>query len=34
MYHKPYSVERRDDGDIYYVSGRGLQNPACTAGQP
>jgi malate dehydrogenase (oxaloacetate-decarboxylating) len=25
MYHKPYSVERRDDGDIYYVSGRGLQ---------
>jgi len=25
MYHKPYSVERRDDGDIYHVSGRGLQ---------
>jgi malate dehydrogenase (oxaloacetate-decarboxylating) len=25
MYHKPFKVERTDDGDIYYVSGRGLQ---------
>jgi malate dehydrogenase (oxaloacetate-decarboxylating) len=25
MYHKPFSVERTNEGDIYYVSGRSLQ---------
>ncbi len=25
MYHKPFSVEHTDEGDIYFVSGRGLQ---------
>jgi malate dehydrogenase (oxaloacetate-decarboxylating) len=25
MHHKPFKVERSEEGDIYYVSGRGLQ---------